>query len=139
MRQAPKHLICASLCIRRFSNPAPPNVSHKLCRLFLFVRLLAARRVRNLTSCSSYPKKELMLHIHYPEGSVGVKADLERLPKMTALVPLSNINLKYSAPKHDVRNCIRKCGKYLAFLIAPWGMSLPVMWKTGRILKLVWT
>jgi hypothetical protein len=61
-----------------------------------------------LTFCSSDPKKDLMLCIHYHQGSVGTKAGLEGLAKRIALDPLSNINLKYSASKHDIRKLYKK-------------------------------
>jgi len=62
----------------------------------------------NLTFCSSYPKKTLMLCVHYHEGSVGTKAGLEGLAKMTPLVTIPNITLKGSASKHDIRKLYKK-------------------------------
>jgi hypothetical protein len=62
----------------------------------------------NLAFCSSYPKQDLVLCIHYHGGFVGTKAVLEELAKRTALVPLSNINPKYSASKHEIRKLYKK-------------------------------
>jgi hypothetical protein len=57
-----------------------------------------------------------MLCTHRHGGSVETTAGLDGLTKRTAFVPLSNINLKYLVPKHDIRKLYKEVRQILRSL-----------------------